>query len=74
MINEKLREMFAKGQMQERLEVLKAMKSVELVCAHVQNMQRLIERLEKLDVKFDKNLAIDMVLDSLPDSYDPFIM
>ena len=78
-INEKLREMFAKGQRQERLEVLKALKKCqhkdgESVCAHVQKMQRLIERLEKLDVKFDKNLAIDMVLDSLPDSYDPFIM
>ncbi|KAJ9554596.1 hypothetical protein OSB04_018641 [Centaurea solstitialis] len=54
-INEKLREMFAKGQRQERLEVLKALKK----CQHRD---------------FDKNLAIDMVLDSLPDSYDPFIM
>ncbi|KAJ9544124.1 hypothetical protein OSB04_023831 [Centaurea solstitialis] len=78
-INDKLREMFAKGQRQERLEVLKALKKCqhrdgESVCAHVQKMQRLIERLEKLDVKFDKNLAMDMVLDLLPDSYDQFIM
>ncbi|KAL6550440.1 hypothetical protein OROMI_020928 [Orobanche minor] len=37
-------------------------------------MQRLIEKLEKLDVKIDQNFAIDMVLDSLPTSYEPFIM
>ncbi|KAL6570388.1 hypothetical protein OROMI_014902 [Orobanche minor] len=78
-INEKLREMFTKGQRQERLEVLVALKKCEhkdgeSVSAHVMKMQRLIEKLEKLDVKIDQNFAIDMVLDSLPASYEPFIM
>lgn len=33
-----------------------------------------VERLKKLNVNFDKELAIDMVLNSMPSSYDLFIL
>lgn len=50
------------------------LKEEEYVCAHVQKMQRLIERLEKLDVNFDKDLAINMVLNSFPSCYYQLIL
>ena len=37
-------------------------------------MQRYVERLEKLNVSFDKELVIYMVLNFLPPSYDQFIL
>ena len=37
-------------------------------------MKRYIGRLEKLDLVFNKNLIVDLVLGSLPCSYDNFIM
>ena len=40
------------------------------VCAHVQRIQRHVERLEKLNVNFDKELTIDI---SFPTCYDKFI-
>lgn len=46
----------------------------EFVCAHVQKMKRHMERLEKLNVKFNKELAIDMVLNSLLSSNDQLIL
>ena len=78
-INEKLREMFGKGQRQERLEVLSALKKCEhkdgeSVSAHVMKIQRLMDKLNKLGVTIDQNFAIDMILDSLPISYGPFVM
>ena len=37
-------------------------------------MQRYIEKLVKLNVNFDEEVAIDMVLNSLPSCYDQFIL
>ena len=50
------------------------LKEGDSVCAHVQRMQRYVERSEKLDVSFDQELAIDMVLKYFPPSYDQFIL
>ena len=40
---------------------------------HVENA-RYVERLVSLNVHFDEELAIDMVLNSLPSCYDQFIL
>ena len=37
-------------------------------------MQRYVERLVKLTVNFDEELAINIVLHSFPSCYDQFIM
>lgn len=69
-------QMFHKKARQERYEIIKAfmeckLKEWEYGCAHV---KRHIERLKKLNVHFEKDLAIDMVLKSLLSSYDQFIL
>lgn len=71
--------MFHKKERQELYEVVKSLMACKLkkgayVCAYVQNMQRHVERLEKLNVNFDKDLTIDMVLKSLTSSYNRFIL
>ena len=37
-------------------------------------MQRYVDRLVKLNVNFDEELAVDIVLNSLPSCYDQFIL
>ena len=44
------------------------------MCAHIQKMQRHVERLKKLNVKFYKDLSMDRVLNSLASSYDQCIL
>jgi hypothetical protein len=71
--------MFGKRARQERLETVKtffrcSMKENESVCAHVQKMEKLIEKLKTLSVTFTDELIIDMILASLPPSYDSFIL
>jgi len=78
-INKALGEMFGKRARQERLETVKtffrcSMKENESVCAHVQKMEKLIEKLKTLSVTFTDELIIDMILASLPPSYDSFIL
>ena len=72
-------EKYHKRARQEKFEVVKSlmackMKEGESVVSHVQRMQRYIERLVKLNIHFDEELAIDMVLNSLPDCYGQFIL
>ncbi|KAL7604569.1 hypothetical protein Lser_V15G14590 [Lactuca serriola] len=50
------------------------MKDRESVSNHVLRMQRYVDRLIKLNVNFDEELAIDIVLNSLPTCYDRFIL
>ncbi|KAI3790891.1 hypothetical protein L2E82_04298 [Cichorium intybus] len=78
-MNKDLMEKFHKRARQEKYEVVKAlmtckMKEGESVCAHVQKMQRYVQGLMKLNVHFDEELAIDIVLNSLPGCYDQFIL
>ena len=68
-------EKYHKSARQEKYEVIKALmawklKEADSACNHVQIIQRYIGRLEKLNVNFDEELAIDMVLNSLPPFYD----
>ena len=44
----------------------------ESVSAHVMKRKNLIENLNKLEMKIDNNLVVDIILESL--SYQPFIM
>ncbi|XP_023768339.1 uncharacterized protein LOC111916919 [Lactuca sativa] len=64
---------------QERYEIVKSlitnkMKDEEFVTTHLQCMQRYVDRLLKLNVNFDEELAIDIVLHSLPYFYDQFVI
>lgn len=44
------------------------------MCAHVQKIQRHVEKVEKLNIKLNKELSIDLVLNSFPDIYDQLIL
>ena len=44
------------------------------VSAHVLNMKGLIDLLDKLGASISPELATDMILGSLPESYDQFVM
>ncbi|KAL6565218.1 hypothetical protein OROMI_016668 [Orobanche minor] len=49
------------------------MKEDEKVGEHVLKMIYMIERLEALDIKKHKSLQIDLILQSLPGSFSPFV-
>ncbi|XP_023765203.1 uncharacterized protein LOC111913730 [Lactuca sativa] len=71
--------MFHKKARQNRFEVVKSfmmckLKEGETVFPHVQKIQRYMEKLHKLNVSFDDEFSIDMVLNSLPPSYDQFVL
>ena len=60
---------------QERYEIVKSlitnkMKDAEFVTNHLQHMKCYVDRLLKLNVNFNEELAIDIVLHSLPSCYD----
>ncbi|XP_023758608.1 uncharacterized protein LOC111907046 [Lactuca sativa] len=64
---------------QERYEIFKSLttskiKDGESITTHLQCMQCYVDRLLKLNMNFDEELAIDIVLHSLPSCYDHFIM
>nr|KAJ0212110.1 hypothetical protein LSAT_V11C400165970 [Lactuca sativa] len=64
---------------QERYEIISSMittrmKDCEPVTGHKKKMQRYVDRLLKLNVNFRKELAIDIILHSLPSCYDQFRM
>ena len=44
------------------------------VSAHVLKMKGYIDHLKKLRFPISPELAIDLILNSLPDSYDQFVM
>ena len=51
-----------------------SMRENESLCTHVQKLERYIEKLKKFNLKFDDELVVDIVLASLPASYDQFIL
>ena len=64
---------------QERYEIISSMittrmKDGEPITSHMQKMQRYVDRLMKLNVNFPEELAIDIILHSLPSCYDQFRM
>ncbi|KAJ9551125.1 hypothetical protein OSB04_015170 [Centaurea solstitialis] len=78
-ISEQLREMFQEQARQERFQVVKSLMECKhqdgtSVCTHVQKMKAYIDRLGNLGVNFPRELAIDMVLNSLSGAYKQFIV
>ena len=60
---------------QERYEIITSMITAKMgngesLIAHLQKMQRYVDRLLKLNVNFDEELAIDIILYSLPPCYN----
>ncbi|KAI3515635.1 hypothetical protein L1887_14536 [Cichorium endivia] len=76
-MHKELAEKFRKQERIERCEVVKDFTSGkprdgDSICTHVQRMQGYVERLRKLAMPVHEELAIDIVLNSLPSSYDQF--
>jgi len=74
-----LMERYHQSARQERYEIISSMitarmKDGEPITGHLQKMQRFVDRLLKLNVDFPEELAIDIILHSLPLSYDQFRM
>ena len=74
-----LKEMFQQQARQERFETTKALHSCKMaegasVSAHVLKMKGYIEHLDKLKFPLSQELATDLLLNSLPDSYGQFVM
>ncbi|KAI3739155.1 hypothetical protein L2E82_29552 [Cichorium intybus] len=78
-MHKELAERFRKQERIERREVVKAFtnskpKEGESIYAHVQRMHGYVERLRKLEMPVHEDLAVDIVLNSLPSSYDQFTL
>ena len=74
-----LKEMFQQQARQERYETTKALHSCKMaegtsVSAHVLKMKGYIEHLDRLGFPLSQELATDLILNSLPDSYGQFVM
>ena len=74
-----LKEMFQKQARQERYETTKALHSCKMaegasVSAHVLKMKGYIEHLDRLGFPLSQELATDLILSSLPDSYGQFVI
>ncbi|XP_031392256.1 uncharacterized protein LOC116204302 [Punica granatum] len=74
-----LRELYGENSRTARYEISKELFRARMqegtkVAAHVQKMIRLIQQLEKLEFQMDKELHVDLVLQSLPDSFLGFIV
>ncbi|KAI3740135.1 hypothetical protein L2E82_30556 [Cichorium intybus] len=76
-MHKELAEKFRKQERIESCEVVKDFtnskpKDGESIYPHVQRMQGYVERLRKLAMPVPEELAVDIVLNSLPSSYDQF--
>ena len=74
-----LKEMFQQQARQERYETTKALFFCKMaegasVSPHVFNMKGYIDHLERLGFPMSQELATDVILNSLPGSYDNFVM
>ena len=74
-IDKDLMEKYHKRARQEKYKVVKSlidtmMKEGESISSHFQGMQWYVDRLIKLNVNFDEELAIDIVLKYLLSCYD----
>ncbi|KAI3699292.1 hypothetical protein L2E82_43516 [Cichorium intybus] len=78
-MHKELTEKFRKQERIERREVVKAItngkpKDGESIYTHVQRMHGYVERLRKLEIPVHEDLTVDIVLNSLPSSYDQFTL
>ena len=74
-----LKEMFQEKARIERFNTIRALLSCKLtasgsVSPHVLKMKGHLDHLDKLGLKIEQQLAIDIILQSLPKAYDGFIM
>ena len=74
-----LKEMFQQQARQERFECLKTVLGSKMadggnVSAHVLRMKANVERMERLGFTIGRELAVDLILWSLPTAYDQFVM
>ena len=74
-----LKEMFQEKARIERFNTIRALLSCKLtpggsVSTHVLKMKGHLENLDKLGLKIEQELAVDIILQSLPEAYDSFIM
>ena len=74
-----LKEMFQEKARIERFKIIRALLSCKLttsgsVSPHVLKMKGHLEHLDKLGLKIEQKLAVDIILQSLPEAYDGFIM
>ena len=72
-------QMFQKQARVERFRTLKALMSCKLargspVSPHVLKMKSYFEELTRLGLNIDQELAIDLILQSLPDTFDQFVI
>ncbi|XP_042444019.1 uncharacterized protein LOC122029135 [Zingiber officinale] len=78
-IDHHLCELFQESARVERYEISRALFNIMLeernqVGSHILKMIRYIERLESLGSKLDQDLAIDLLLSSLPPSFSQFVL
>ena len=74
-----LKEMFQQQARQERYDSTRALHSYQMaerasISAHVLKMKGYIEQLDRLGFPLSQELATDLILNSLPDSYGQFLM
>ena len=74
-----LKGMFQKQARQERFDTMKQLISCKMehgssVSTHVVKMKGYIDQLKKLDYPLSDEMAADFILNSLPSSYDQFVM
>ena len=74
-----LKDMFQQQARQERYECLKSVLGCKLqdggnVSAHVLRMKANMERMERLGFTIGREMAVDLILQSLPNAYDQFIV
>ena len=74
-----LKEMFQVQARTERFATTKALISCRMtpgtpVSAYVLKMKGYLDALERLDVRVPRELAIDLILGSLSDAFDEFVM
>ena len=77
--NQDLMKRYHQSARQERYEIICSMittmmKDQESVTSHMQKKQRYVDRFLKLNENFPEELAIDIILHSLPSCYDQFRM
>ena len=78
-IMKNLKEMFQQQARHERFVTSKALTTCRMtpgtpVSTHVLKMKGYLDTLDKLDVKVPKELATDLILGSLPNEFDPFVL
>ncbi|GKA45079.1 putative RNA-directed DNA polymerase, partial [Tanacetum coccineum] len=78
-MNQQLKEMFQAKASKERLDVVKSLtdckpKPGASICAFVLEMKGYFDRLESLNMVFDTELSINIILSGLPADYNQFVL